>query len=178
MSRLPPIDVDQLQPDERRRYDLIAGSRSGGLGGPFSVLFRAPVLAEPANAMHNAFRLNGKLDRRLFEMLILMVSNEYHAKYVWTFHVAKALQAGLASTTIEAIQNGIRPDFAMADEPIIYDLVRELMNHKTLSDASYDVGLKALGLELLIEVVTATGFYTTISMVVNSFDVPEPEKTS
>jgi 4-carboxymuconolactone decarboxylase len=178
MSRLPPIDVDQLQPDDRRRYDIIAGSRSGGLGGPFSVLFRAPVLGEAANAMHNAFRLHGKLDRRLFEMLILMVSNEYHAKYVWTFHVAKALQAGLAGTTIEAIRDGRRPDFAIADEPIIYDLVRELMNDKTLSDGSYKAGLEALGLELLIEVVTATGFYSTISMVVNSFDVPEPGKAS
>ncbi len=177
MSRLDPVSPETLTPEQRRMYDIIASTRKG-LGGPFSVWVRTPALAEPANMLHNAFRLHGTLDRRLFEMLILLVSHEYGAKYVWTFHVAQALKAGLANSTVDAIREDRRPDFAQPDEPLIYDTVIELLKAKTLSDSAYAKGLAVLGLELLIEVVSAVGFYAMISTLVNTFDVPEPGKNN
>ena len=35
-------------------------------------------------------------------------------------------------------------------------------------------GVEAFGLELMIEFITAVGFYTMVAMVLNSFDAPVP----
>jgi 4-carboxymuconolactone decarboxylase len=159
---------------QRSIHDLVASTRKGKIGGPFSVWFRVPELADPANFLHNAFRLTGALDRRLFELLILLVAHEYGARYVWTHHVGQALKAGLARATIDAIAAGQPPAFAQADEKPIYEVVRELLASKTLSGAAYDKALSVFGEALLIEIVTAVGFYSMVSLVVNSFDVDPP----
>lgn len=171
MARLTPLADEQMTEQQRRIRDVVSSTRKGTLGGPFSVWFRVPELAEPANLLHNAFRLTGSLDRRLFEMLILLVAHTYDANYVWTHHVGQALKAGLARSTIDAIAAGRTPDFSQADEGPLYQAVRELLTSRTLSDVSYQKALSAFGQDLLIEIVTAVGFYSTVSLVVNAFDV-------
>jgi 4-carboxymuconolactone decarboxylase len=169
---------EQMTEKQRRIHDIVSSTRKGNIGGPFSVWFRVPELAEPANLLHNAFRLTGSLDRRLFEMLILLVANEFGAKYVCAHHVGQALKASLARSTVEAIAAGEPPTFAQPDEKPVYDVVRELLASKTLSDASYNRALSIFGHALLIEIVTAVGFYSMVSLVVNSFDVPAPHGAS
>jgi 4-carboxymuconolactone decarboxylase len=172
--RLRPLSENDMTPEQRRVGEIISGTRKG-LGGPFSVWVRTPDIAEPANLLHNAFRLDGKLDRRHFEMLILLVAREFGAKYVWTFHVGQALKAGLERSMIDAIRDGDLPDFAEPAAKLVYDLVRELLVNKTLSDASFKAGMDVLGDALLIELVSAVGFYSTVCLLVNSFDVPPPK---
>ena len=48
----------------------------------------------------------------------------------------------------------------------------ELIETRSLSDASYARAQAALGLELLIELIAAAGFYTMIAMTLVAFDVP------
>ena len=176
MPRLKPLTPDEMTPEQRKVCEVISSTRKTGLGGPFSVWFRTPALAEPANGLHNAFRLHGALDRRLFELLILLVAHEHGANYVWTFHIGQALKAGLARSTIDAVGEDRMPHFAVADERLIYDLVRELLSAKTLSDASFKSGMDTLGEALLIELVSAVGFYSAVCLLVNSFDVPAPSR--
>lgn len=174
MSRLKPLTESDMTPEQRRVAEIISTTRKG-LGGPFSVWVRNPAIAEPANLLHNTFRLHGKLERPLFEMLILLVAHEFGAKYVWTHHVGQALKVGLARSTIDAIGEDRVPDFTEPKARLVYDLVRELLSAKTLGDASFKTGMDVLGEALLIEVVSAVGFYSTICLLVNSFDVPAPK---
>jgi 4-carboxymuconolactone decarboxylase len=174
MARLAPLTPKQMTEKQRRIHDVVARTRKGSVGGPFSVWYRVPELAEPANLLHNAFRLNGTMDRRLFEMLILLVAHKYGAKYVWSHHVNQALKAGLARSTIDAIAGDREPRFEQHDEKFYYDVIQELLDSKTLRDATYREALSHLGEALLIEVVTAVGFYSMVSLVVNTFDVDPP----
>ena len=57
---------------------------------------------------------------------------------------------------------------------MIYDVVTELQTTKTVSAATYDRALQVLGPEILIEVVSAVGFYAMVCMTLNVFDVPTP----
>lgn len=43
-----------------------------------------------------------------------------------------------------------------------------------MSSATYDRALAALGLDLLIELVTAAGFYTMVAMMLQTFAAPVP----
>ncbi len=175
MSRLKQLAPDEMTVEQRRVCELITSTRKTGLGGPFSVWFRTPALAESANSLHNAFRLHGALDRQLFEMLILMVAHEFGAKYVWTFHIGQALKIGLPHAIIDAIGEGRRPNFTKEDQHLVYDLVRELLSSKSLTDHAFKKGMEAFGESLLIELVSAVGFYSTVCLLVNAFDVPAAE---
>ena len=43
-----------------------------------------------------------------------------------------------------------------------------------MSQPAYDRALAALGLDLLIELIVAAGFYTMVAMTLNTFDAPVP----
>jgi 4-carboxymuconolactone decarboxylase len=174
MSRLPALTPDQLSPEQKRLHDEIAGPRGGSVGGPFAVWLRVPRIAEPANRMGNSLRLEGKLDRRLFELAILVIARHWSAQYEWFVHEKAARNAGLGSDVIEALRHGQTPRFARGDEQLIYDVVTELQETRTLAQASFDRALAALGPDLVIELVSVIGFYTTAAMMINAFDAPVP----
>ena len=54
------------------------------------------------------------------------------------------------------------------------DIVSELQRSRTLGQASFDRALAALGPDLVIELVSVIGFYTTAAMMINAFDAPVP----
>lgn len=170
--RVGEVRYDELDPEQKRMYDIIAGTRKSGLGGPFSVLVRVPHVAEPANGLHNAFRLSGKLDRRIFELLILIVARQHTAEFAWVVHEALALRAGLDPAVIAAVRERRMPDFKHADERLTYDLVTQLLQTSRLNDSAYQRGVAALGVDLLIELTSAVGFYTLVCLVLNTFEVP------
>jgi 4-carboxymuconolactone decarboxylase len=173
MARVTVPTREELPADAQRVYDDIVGAR-GALGGPFGQWVRVPRLADPANRLGNALRLDGRLDRRLFELLILTIARLWSAQYEWYAHEEAARKAGVSDPVIEALRRGERPSFARDDEARIYELTRELLETRTVSDATYRRAEELLGLELLVETITAIGFYTTAAMMINTFQAPVP----
>ena len=174
MSRVPDLQLPELTPEQKRIYDEIAGPRGGVVGGPFPIWLRTPVLADLANRFGNAVRLNGKLDKRLLELMVLVIARHWSAQYEWFAHAKAAVKAGVSPEVVEAIRNRRTPEFARDDEQLVYETITELAETRTLSQPSYDRALAALGLELLIELITAAGFYTLVAMMLNAFDAPVP----
>jgi 4-carboxymuconolactone decarboxylase len=174
MSRLPALTPDQLSPEQQRLHDEIAGPRGGSVGGPFAVWLRIPRIAEAANRMGNSLRLEGKLDRRLFELAILVIARHWSAQYEWFVHEKAALAAGLGRDVVEALRHGQMPSFTRSDEQLVHDIVNELQQTRTLGDKSFERALAALGPDLVIELVSVIGFYTTAAMMINAFDAPVP----
>ena len=174
MARVPDLDPEQLSAEQRRVYGDIAGARSGTVRGPFAIWLRNPEVADAMNKAGNAVRLHGKLDKRLFELMVLLIARYWTAQYEWFAHAGAALKAGIAADIVEDIRNGRKPTFEAGDERLVYDLVGELNETKAVSQATYDRALAALGLDLLIELTTAAGFYTMVAMVLNTFEAPVP----
>jgi 4-carboxymuconolactone decarboxylase len=176
MGRVASLEPDQLTPEQKKLYDDIAGAR-GRVGGPFAIWLRQPALADPANRFGNALRLHGRLDKRLFELMTIVVARHWGAQYEWFVHADHGRKAGLTNAVIEAIRTGRKPDFARDDERLVYDIVTELNESKRLSDASYRRALDFFGLDLLVELITATGFYTLVAMMLNAFEVDTPDSS-
>src|SRR5215475_1949850 len=141
MSRLPALTPDQLSPEQKRLHDEIAGPRGGSVGGPFAVWLRTPRIADAANRMGNSLRLEGKLDRRLFELAILVIARHWRAQYEWFVHEKAALAAGLGRDVVEALRRGEAPKFARDDQRLVYDVVSELQQTRTLGQTSFDRAL-------------------------------------
>ncbi|CAN0496743.1 unnamed protein product, partial [Phaeothamnion confervicola] len=145
--------------------------------GPFALWLRRPEIAERANAFGNALRADGRIDKRLFELMVLIVARHWSAQYAWFAHERHALKAGLPAEIIEAIRHGRQPEFARDDEKLVYDIVTELNQSRDLSEPSYRRGVALFGLDLFIEFVTAIGFYIMVAVMLKTFDAPVPDGT-
>jgi len=173
MSRVPDLPAGEMSSEQQRLYQEISGPR-GNVGGPFALWIRLPQIADVANRFGNALRLEGKLERRVFELVVLIIARHWGAQYEWFVHEPAAIKAGLAPEIAAAIRNGLEPQYERDDERVAGALTQELLRSQTVSQATYDRTLEFFGLELLIEMITVIGFYTTAAMMINTFDSPVP----
>ena len=173
VARLDPMTMEELSPEQQRVHAELGRTRKR-VGGPFAIWLRNPALAENANRLVQTLREHGKLEKRLFELIVLTVVRHWSAQYAWAAHEPNALAAGLAPDVIAAIRERRKPKFAKADEQLVYDTVTELLDSKALSPASYERLLKQFGLDLTIELITVAGFYGMVATVLKGFDVPTP----
>ena len=174
MPRVPDLSPEEMSPKQKELADEIAGTRGGAVRGPFAIWLRTPEMAEKANSFGNALRLEGTLDKRLFELAVLVVARSYSAQYEWFAHEWQALKAGVATETVEAIRAAQRPDLSREDEAIVYQVAYELSYERDLSETTYAKAESFLGLNLLIELITQIGFYTLVAVVLKGFDAPVP----
>ncbi len=173
MARIEQVERENLNTRQQTLYDDIMRTRPRGtLSGPFSVWIYRPDIAEPANELANCFRVSPTLDKRLIEMIVLLVCRDATAKYAWSAHVGLAREAGLTQQTIDDIRARKKPNLTRDDERLIYDLVTELLATKTVSTATFERAVAALGRDGVIEAVSCVGFYGMIGLLINTFDVP------
>ena len=171
MARLDPLPVEQLSPQQKLIHDKIKGNRPK-LGGPFGVLLRNPALATAASGLVDALRGDGKLDKRIYELIVLTVARHWSAQYAWAVHEPIARGLGFSEEMVEAIKARRRPASAKPEEALVYDAVTELLAGKVLSTAIYDRLIKQFGLDVTIELISTAGLYSMISTILNGFDVP------
>ncbi|MFY9694885.1 MAG: carboxymuconolactone decarboxylase family protein [Xanthobacteraceae bacterium] len=175
MARVDEVKRESLDARQRQLYDDIMRTRPrGALSGPFSVWMHTPDIAEAANGLANCFRVHARLDKRLIELITLMMCRAGTVKYAWSVHEPLARQAGLSPHVVDAIRANKQPDFSRDDERLIYDLVTELRTTKALSDGTFARATAAFGRDGVIEAVSCAGFYAMAGFVLNAFDVPPP----
>src|SRR5581483_11596124 len=142
------------------------------LVGPFSVLMHNPALAGPISAVVDAVRRDGKLEKRLYELVVLITVRHAGAAYPWSVHEPLGRAAGLSGDVVDAIKARRTPTFQKADERVIYDAVTELLRNNKIGDAAFQALIGQFGLRESIEIVACVGLYCMIGCVINAFEVP------
>ena len=174
MPRLPKLNPSALSPDQKRAHDNISNGPRGRVGGPFTALLQHPRITEYVQSMGASLRFDGILPGRLRELAILTTANYWNSEYEWRSHVPIARKEGLSSAIINAIDKNQPPDFLNDDEKTIYRFCRELHEKHTVSNATYDATIAILGLDGVVELTVLSGYYTIISMTLNTFQIPAP----
>ena len=64
-----------------------------------------------------------------------------------------------------------------AKERIVYRIARELLEKRSLVDATYKEAIDLLGETGTADAVATTGFYSLVSMTLIAFDVDPPANT-
>jgi 4-carboxymuconolactone decarboxylase len=173
VARYDSVNFDRLTPEHKALYDAVRANRPK-LVGPFSVLMHNPPLADAVNRVVDAVRKDGTLDKRLYELIVLIVVRHASASYAWAVHDPLGRKAGLAGDVVDAIQARRQPSFAKADEKAIYDAITELLNSNRIGDAAYQALVRQFGLEQTVEIITCAGLYCMLGAVINAFEVPTP----
>ncbi|MCU1334856.1 MAG: hypothetical protein JWO19_437 [Bryobacterales bacterium] len=175
-DRLPPIPADKQTAAQKKAIADYKDLRKADLTGPpWTVLLRVPDLVVPSLALrlHNQ-TANNPLGPKLTEFAILIAAREWTNNFEWNAHSNAATTAGLNAATIAAIADGRRPERMAEDEEIIYDFCNELLHNKSVSDPTYARALAKFGEAGVVEAASLEGYYTYLSMVMNTARSPLP----
>ncbi|WP_233807870.1 carboxymuconolactone decarboxylase family protein [Paraburkholderia sp. HP33-1] len=170
-ERLPHFDMSTATPEQKAVLDEILSGPRGNLNGPFLGWIHSPELAQHAQRLGAFCRYQTGLSLRLSELAILVTATRWQAQAEWYIHYPIALKAGVSEADAETIRQGRRPDFADADDALIYDFASELYETKRVSDATYAQAVERFGHQVVINLVGLLGYYALVAMTLNVFDM-------
>jgi 4-carboxymuconolactone decarboxylase len=188
VSRLPPVDCSRLSAEQQALFDSIVGGpraatagkrklvdERGHISGPFNAWLHAPTLGARWSAIGETLRFQSSLERRLFELCVLVVAAHARADHEWAAHCGLALQAGVTEAVVEAIGSRQEPLFEHEDEAAVHTFVTALVRELRVPKADYARVLTLLGQAAVIEIVSVVGYYLALAVALNAFEVAPPQ---
>ncbi len=172
MSRLPELTVATMNEEQKSAYEIIRPGETGPVQGPSSAWMRSPGICERFGWVISYMRHDSAVPARLVELAILISVDHWNSEYPRARHEPLARKAGLGDDVIAALAEGRRPEFSNPDEEALYNFAVELRERHSVGDATYKAALEHLGEQGLVEVVVLLGFYATVAMTVNAFEIP------
>ncbi|MCH2657251.1 MAG: carboxymuconolactone decarboxylase family protein [Dehalococcoidia bacterium] len=181
MSRLPPLNPSQLTPEQEKTYQsLTAGPRGknivdekGTLTGPFNAMLYSPQIGNTLQELGAQLRFHSELPPNLLELAIITIGAHWKAQFEFWIHSKLAKEAGITEDVINAIKSFQTPNLKN-EEKIIYDFCQEMLDRKRISTNNYEKALELLGEKGVLELVALLGYYSTISILLNTFDISIP----
>lgn len=174
MKRIPELKPDTMTEEQRTVADEIVSGPHGRLVGPYLAWLHQPDLARRARSLSEFIRFRASLPRHLSELAILVTGRHWKAEFEYYAHAILAKEAGLDESLIAAIAEGRRPDFRGAEEEAVYDLCTEMYETHRVSDATYARAVEKLGLPSVVELVATIGYYSMVSITLNTFQIGLP----
>jgi 4-carboxymuconolactone decarboxylase len=185
MTRLSYVDPTALNPEQQELYDsIVSGPRlakrpslvdaQGHLTGPFNAFLHCPALGRHWSQIGEGLRFRTGIDRRLFELAILVVAVHWRSGHEWAAHAKLAREAGIDDSAIAGLRQGERPKFTRPDEIAVFAFVDELVRDRRASDRSYAGVVSVLGEGQTVELVNAVAYYIALAAMLNAFAVHPP----
>lgn len=169
--QLPPLEA--MTPVQRRIYDQ-AVAHLGGPVGPRIALIETPEVAARWSDLLTAVE-QSELDRRFWELSILVVARHWRSQFEWYAHEGPAIERGISREAVEAIRLGQRPTTLQDDEQRVYDYATELLQNHHVSDETYGRLRDLIGSRQLVELTVLMGHYNSVAMTLNAHCVPLPD---
>lgn len=172
MTRIKILKREDMNDEQRRVYDD-AQAAGGPVGGPYYAYIRIPELMRRAQDLRNCLQA-GLLSARERQIAHLTIARQWGAKYPWAAQVRASLAAGVDQEIIDAINTGHAPKLDDPREKAAYDVAKQLLADRGLSDATYAAAEKAFGEEDLVGLVATVGQFSMTCCTANAFDITPP----
>lgn len=186
MTRLPYVEPAQYSPEQRELYEsIVGGPRAGKRGslvdgaghltGPFNSFLRLPALGRHWSQIGETLRFRATLPRRLFEFAVIVLAAGWRCSHEWAAHSGLARDAGVSDDVINSVRHGSAPQLADAKDKAVYNFVREIVDRRSVTDATYNTALEQIGEEQLAELVHTVAYYSALATMLNAFAVTPPK---
>lgn len=177
-DRLPPIPASEWTPAQRAMAQPIIDGPRGALISPFVPLLRSPELMDHAQRMGEYLRYRSSIGLRLSELAICITARQWSQQVEWAIHAPIAEREGIAAEALADIAQGRIPRALQPDEAVLYDFCTELHRNQGVSDATWNAAKALWGEQGVIDLVGVNGYYTFLSMVMNSARTTVPASTA
>jgi 4-carboxymuconolactone decarboxylase len=173
--RLKLLSPGEMSADQKQTYDESIASKRGRPPPPMMAWLNSPEMARHATRLGAVLRFDTIFPAELSEIAILVTARHWTSHYEWYAHKRLALQGGMDPKIIEAIRDRRTPEFGDPTGKMIYDVAKSLHEGHGLSKGLYDEAVKVLTERGLVEVIGLCGYYTLVSMTLNTFEFDLPE---
>jgi 4-carboxymuconolactone decarboxylase len=177
-DRMPEIPADKLTDAQKKAVEQFTKERGRPVFGPFVALERSPELMLRAEAMGEYLRFHNVIPQKLMELAIIITARQWTQQYEWNAHDPLAIKAGLSPEIVKAVAEGRRPQAMSDDEDIVFEFCTELHRNRSVSDATYARAVARFGEQGVIELTSLAGYYTFLSMVMNTTRTQVPKDST
>src|SRR4029077_15934144 len=168
--RLKLLSPGEMSADQKQPYDESIAGKRGAPPAPMMAWLNSPEMARHATPLGGVLRFDTIFPAKLSEVAILLTARHRTSHYEWYAHKRFALKGGRDPKIIEAIRDRRTPVFDDPKGQMIYDVARSLHEGHGLSQALYDAAVKLLGDRGVVEIIGLCGYYTMVSMTLNTFE--------
>jgi alkylhydroperoxidase family enzyme len=186
--RLPLIPPAQLTNDQKPLYEEmrqgIASNfnafkvidDSGALMGPWNPWLHAPRIGKAIWDLTMALTAEATIPDRVRQIVILAVGARFDAAYEIYAHVAVAEKEGMSAQRLATLTADLKPVDLAADKSVAFDLAYALARGGVLPEPVYALARETFGQDGLNELIYLVGLYAMVSVTLNGFNVPVPER--
>lgn len=177
--RLKLLTPEEMSAPQRETYEESIASKRGSPPPPMMAWLNSPEMARHATRLGAFLRYDTSLPVALSELAILVTARFWTSHYEWYAHKRMALAGGLHPDIIEDIRQRRVPVLSDPKAQAVYDVARSLHETHQVPQELYDTATELLGERGLVEIIGLCGYYTMVSMTLNTyeFDLPEGEQS-
>ena len=173
--RLKLLSPGEMSADQKQTYDESIAGKRGAPPAPMMAWLNSPEMARHGTRLGETLRFNTMFPAKLSEIAILVTARHWTSHYEWYAHKRLALQGGLDPKVIDAIRDYRTPHFDDPKGQMIYDVSKSLHEGHGVEKGLYDEAVKLLSERGVVEVIGLCGYYTMVSMTLNTFAFELPE---
>jgi 4-carboxymuconolactone decarboxylase len=173
--RLKLLSPGEMNADQKQTYDESIAGKRGAPPPPMMAWLNSPEMARHATRLGAVLRFDTVFPAKLSEIAILVTARHWSSHYEWYAHKRLALKGGMDPKIIDAIRDRRTPVFDDSKGRIIYDVSKSLHEGHGVSKALYDEAVTQLGERGIVEIIGLCGYYTMVSMTLNTFEFELPE---
>src|SRR6185436_10907699 len=173
--RLKLLSPGEMNAEQKEIHDEAISGKRGAPPAPMMAWLNSPDMARHATRLGEELRFNTMFPAKLSEIAILVTARHFTAHYEWWAHKRLALKGGMDPGIIEAIRDRRTPVFDEPKGKTIYEVAKSLHEGHGLSKTLYDEAIKTLGERGLVEIIGLCGYYTMVSMTLNTFEFELPD---
>ncbi len=171
LSRLPPVNPDELDDYGKQVYDKVVGlDNPGPIYGPAAFSVHMPLVADGMDLINQYLRYESIIGRANIETAILVAAREFDQQYEWAAHEPLALGEGVPQSTIDVIKYH-RTTAGLPDEPsLIIRYGRELLREHRLSSETWAEAVSLFEQQGALELSAIMADYAMAAIILTAID--------
>jgi 4-carboxymuconolactone decarboxylase len=173
--RLKLLSLGEMSADQKQTYDESIAGKRGAPPAPMMAWLNSPEMARHATRLGAVLRFDTIFPAKLSEIAILVTARHFTSHYEWFAHKRLALKGGMDAKIIDDIRDRRTPHFDDPRARMIYDVAKSLHEARCLSQKLYEEAVDVLTLRGLVEIIGLCGYYTMVSMTLNTFEFGLPD---
>lgn len=138
------------------------------------MMIHVPKVHPLVNAVNKYLRTESSLPKKIQELAMLVTARELDCQYIWNAHAASAGASGVSDATVDALRDRKELPKLADDESAVVRYGQEFFRTHRVSRGAFQVALEQLGQQGAVELGLIMGSYSSLALLVNSFDVDLP----
>jgi 4-carboxymuconolactone decarboxylase len=185
--RLPLIVPAELTSEQKALYDDMRRGISsnfnafkavrddGALMGPWNPWLHEPGIGKAIWDLTLAMTANATLADNVRQIVILVVGHASTLRMRST-PISQSEHEGMRPDRLATLVANLKPTDLNEDESVAFDVAYKLVRSGTLPEPLYRLAVDAFGQHGTNEMIYLVGLYSLVSMTLNGFNVPVPER--